>query len=392
LIAEAVSCLNIPSIEKLMQHIKDGAGSYDYYQRAVLLYLQRGHHYGIHYGTHSLGFLQDILDGSPERVGNTDDIYHNEYCDRVSGIIKFEDDSIWNKLNKSLWTDAMFNCFYYVACVSLNAHVVREIEKFESDNHRDCKDQRISINRNRKVLKLVQFGHLELVQYSSLQKLIDRIKQNNHHNDDRDDDRENIERIQIKNLEEYLWGVIISSHKDSFELIDLYINNFGFNSSLEISLSHQISSVKNVAKYYLPSTKDKNFQFHLIKRGLFQHFKNFEEHSLTFVGYLHGHLNRDIEQVIQDICFLIVHGFTDFKNLQRFFYYSGVFGGVGDGLVILFVRLHEMMKETRTKIVMEEIFTLGEIREIEQQLQGRKLLLDRHLLPELVSIVLFYVF
>jgi hypothetical protein len=362
MIAEAVSRLDIPFIEKLMKHIMDVKGNYEYYQKAVVSYLQRGHHYGVNFGTSfgtcSLGSLQEIIDGTRERIGDSN-VYQNEYCNRICGIIQFEDGSLWNKLNKSNWTNTMFNHFYYKACTSLNTHVVREIERLASST--DDNANNIVILYGYKVLKCIQFRDID--GYISLQRMIDEIKQGE------------VRDVRLEDFAEYLWGVVYSRHRNNFELIDLFINNFGFN-FMKTSLLNDAQDAKT--NKYLTITRDKNFLFHLIKRGLFQHSpETFDNYSLTFI--------RGEQEDIKDICFLISHGLTNFNSLRRLLYYSDIFENLDDNLATLFLRL-------QGKPVLMKLFSESERDEIKNHLENRKCLLNQYLLSELVSIIMFYTF
>jgi hypothetical protein len=390
MISEAVFRLDIPFVEKLLQHITVNNGGLEYYRRGVLKYLQRGHHYGSHYGTSfgtfSLGSLQDIIDGSVERIGNADNVYANEYCNRVCGVIEYEDSLIWDKLNKSNWTDEMFEFFYYQACVLKNYHVVANIEKLISDHSID-----VNISIDHKVFKCIQLDDC-----NGLQKMIDQ--------------KESEKWEKSEDFERYLLLTIFNNFKSNFKLIDIFIDNFDLDlASMKVLLLGEANAAKS--NKYQKNIKNKNFLFHLIKRGLFQHFPGvFDDYSLFFVTSRQSiYIDIDCDQHagqaeenIQDICFLVINGLTNVDSLRKLFHQRSIFkDNFYNHLTTLFVRLYSYRSDNKSttigvkeklKIKEKELFDEGERDEIKNHLESRKCLLNQYLLPELVSIVLSYAF
>jgi hypothetical protein len=181
---------------------------------------------------------------------------------------------------------------------------------------------------------------------------------------------------------------------DSLKHINFFIDHFGLdckhpNSSIKEDL---LQEIKSKEKDYVPNLNDKEYLFYLVKRGLLCQFPTiFDDYCIQFVG-LQSSSETSSEKIIQDICFLVGNSFTSFHNLRQKLpdFFSDIINST-----TLFVRLDQTNKNREKdgeKIQTEKLFTDDELLEVKNQLQGRKILLEKYFLSELVPIILSFTF
>jgi hypothetical protein len=295
-------------------------------KNTILMFLQEGKHYG----KFGLPTLREIING--DQMGDIDmpDFYLNNYCERVRGVIAFENISVWKSLDKSKWTNRLYNEFYRNACLVNNLDVINDIQKTEDVGL-------IIIYREYKMFKCVYFKDLD-----NLQILIGKIP-------------------IISELISYLFNIICSYPQDNCELIDLFIKNFGLNMfkekiSLEIS-THQ-------------KTFDRNCLVHLVEHGLLLD----EKLSSNFCSYFFKNIVSN-NQVVQDTCFLVERGLTNINYLKSL--------DIGYCLVDIYLRL--IIGGIEKKKV-NRLFEDEEVVKMENLLNGLKFELREYLLSDLAFI------
>jgi hypothetical protein len=297
------------------------------YQSLILMGLQKQKHYGIG----PLGSLEDIIQGSKERIGNINiNLTENEYCQRIRGIICYhgQDKQVWESLRKNHWNAEMYNTFYFAACQAQNHYVVKQIE-----------NTGVEIKWHYNVLKCVMFGL-----YDDLQKLINSVN------------RERLEKRRV--FVEYLWQSIVNFKKGDIKLVDLFIDNFGFECIVNQFMAFFIEDEMDASTRLIVS--------HLIKRGLLISFPDVVENFLSeFVKF--------IDKFNENILLILQHTRDD-QNLHTLRSSSSK-----ENLLSIFIR--------SKKQHLGKLLTSDEIKDLEKLHLEISSTLSYHLLPELASII-----